>query len=218
MNIYEKLLAIQTELKAPKNQFNSFGKYSYRSAEDILEALKPLCSKYGAVLFLKDKINNINERYYVEATAILVDVEKPEDKIEVTASARESQDKKGVDDSQITGATSSYARKYALNGLFNIDDTKDADTDNFKNQQNNTPKQEPPVITAGTLEQIKILTQNLAVLTNKSYEEVMAATLEKYKIVDITKIKNEDGLALIKVITGWVQQSKQEKQKETVNQ
>lgn len=130
MNIFEKLLCIQIELKAPKNQYNSFGKYNYRNCEDILEAVKPICKKYGAVLVLRDKPFVVNERYYVETTATLYDCEKPEDHIFVTASAREEETKKGMDGSQVTGASSSYARKYALNGLFDIDDTKDSDTTN----------------------------------------------------------------------------------------
>lgn len=130
MNIFEKLLCIQIELKAPKNQYNSFGNYNYRNCEDILEAVKPICKKYNAVLVLRDKPVVINDRYYVETTATLYDCEKPEDHIWVTASAREEETKKGMDGSQVTGASSSYARKYALNGLFDIDDTKDSDTTN----------------------------------------------------------------------------------------
>jgi len=128
--IYEKLLNIQNELKAPKSQFNDFGKYKYRNAEDILEAVKPLCFKYKATLTLTDEIVLIGERYYVKATATLTDNEKPELKIWTTAYAREEESKKGMDGSQVTGASSSYARKYALNGLFNIDDTKDSDSTN----------------------------------------------------------------------------------------
>jgi len=128
--IYEKLLNIQNELKAPKSQFNDFGKYKYRNAEDILESVKPLCFKYKATLTLSDEIVLIGERYYVKATATLTDNEKPELKIWTTAYAREEESKKGMDGSQVTGASSSYARKYALNGLFNIDDTKDSDSTN----------------------------------------------------------------------------------------
>lgn len=134
MNIYEKLLAIQNELKAPKNQFNSFGKYSYRSCEDILEAVKPINKKYNAVLIIKDDIQIIGERYYVKAVAILADCEKPGESIIATAYARENEAKTGMDTSQLTGSTSSYARKYCLNGLFNIDDNKDADTEAFAKQ------------------------------------------------------------------------------------
>ena len=123
----------QAELKAPKNQYNSFGKYNYRSCEDILEAAKPINKKHGLVLLLTDKPVCIGERYYIEATARLYDTES-DLFLEATASAREADTKKGMDDSQVTGTASSYARKYALNGLFNIDDTKDADTDAYKKQ------------------------------------------------------------------------------------
>ena len=123
----------QSELKAPKNQYNSFGKYNYRSCEDILEAAKPINKKHGLVLLLTDKPVCIGQRYYIEATARLYDTESDQ-YIEATASARESDTKKGMDDSQVTGTASSYARKYALNGLYNIDDTKDADTDAYKKQ------------------------------------------------------------------------------------
>ena len=137
MNIYEKLSEIQAKLKAPKSQYNSFGKYNYRNAEDILEAVKPLCKEYKAVLIISDKINAIGTRHYVEATATLIDLEKPEDKISITSSAREDEDLKGMTNAQITGSTSSYARKYALNGLFDIDDTKDSDYLNTGNIKDN---------------------------------------------------------------------------------
>ena len=132
MNIYEKLLNIQNELKAPKNQFNKFGNYKYRNAEDILEAVKPICLKYKAVINVRDTIIQIGDRYYVEATAYITDVEKPADYIENRACAREEENKKGMDSSQVTGATSSYARKYALNGLLCIDDTKDTDSEEYQ--------------------------------------------------------------------------------------
>ena len=125
----KELLQIQSELKAPKGQYNSFGKYKYRSCEDILEAVKPLCVKYGVILTLSDEIVQVGERYYIRATAKL-QKEGCTD-VSVTAYAREALEKKGMDDSQITGTASSYARKYALNGLFCIDDTKDADTDEY---------------------------------------------------------------------------------------
>lgn len=124
-------MEIQHRLKAPKGQYNSFGKYKYRSCEDILEAVKPILHEVGCSLTLTDEVVLIGDRYYIKATARL----KGEDTDEVTtAYAREDQDKKGMDGSQITGTASSYARKYALNGLFCIDDTKDADTDEYANQ------------------------------------------------------------------------------------
>ena len=134
MNIYEKLSNIQNELKAPKGQYNKFGGYKYRSCEDILEAVKPICKKFNTVLVLGDKLENIGERYYIKAMAELIDCEGENSSICNNAYAREEESKKGMDGSQITGTASSYARKYALNGLFNIDDTKDADTDEFTQQ------------------------------------------------------------------------------------
>ena len=141
LSIYEKLLKIQTELKAPKNQVNKFGGYNYRSCEDILESVKPLLDKYNCTLKISDELVNIGERYYIKATATLINIEKY-DMIENTAFAREEESKKGMDGSQITGATSSYCRKYCLNGLFLIDDTKDADTEEFREQQEKKPKKE----------------------------------------------------------------------------
>lgn len=129
MAILEKLAAIQAELKAPKSQYNSFGKYHYRKCEDILEAVKPLLQKHGCVLTLKDEVVLVGDRYYIKATATL---KEPESAGEISSSAfaREEEKKAGMDGSQITGASSSYARKYALNGLFAIDDTADSDTTN----------------------------------------------------------------------------------------
>lgn len=125
--LVKKIIEIQSTLKAPKGQMNKFGNYRYRSSEDILEAVKPLLKEQGLILNLSDEICLIGERYYVKATATITD---GTDKLEVTAYAREADDKKGMDSSQVTGATSSYARKYALNGLLCIDDTKDADATN----------------------------------------------------------------------------------------
>lgn len=152
LSLTEKLMRIQTELKAPKGQFNSFGNYKYRSAEDILEAVKPLLAKYRCAVLLADSVNVVGEeqtettktlRTYICATAKFVDVDS-DGVISVSASAREPLAKKGMDESQITGTASSYARKYALNGLFCIDDTKDADTDEYHKQttvkQTTTPK------------------------------------------------------------------------------
>ena len=120
-----KLSRIQAELKAPKSQRNNFGNYNYRSCEDILEAVKPLLAREGLVLTITDSIEMVGNRYYVKATATVTDGEKS---ISTTAYAREADGRKGMDESQVTGSSSSYSRKYALNGLFCIDDTKDADT------------------------------------------------------------------------------------------
>ena len=133
-NIYLKLMAIQKELKAPKNLKNSFGNYYYRNAESILEALKPLEVKYKVITVLSDEIVEIGGRVYVKTIASLIDAENDNEPLTVTAYAREAETKKGMDDAQVTGATSSYARKYALNGLFLLDDTKDDDTDEYTAQ------------------------------------------------------------------------------------
>jgi hypothetical protein len=125
--ITKKLMSVQSELKAPKEQFNKFGNYAYRNCEDILEALKPILRKYEVALIIEDEISLIGDRFYIKAVCTLTD---GSESIKTSAYARESLDKKGMDDSQITGSTSSYARKYALNGMFLIDDNKDADTTN----------------------------------------------------------------------------------------
>ena len=149
-NLTAKLMMIQSELKAPKGQYNDFGKYNYRNCEDILNALKPHLMKYKCVVLLTDELAIIGSRFYVRATAQLVDTES-NNTISVNAYAREEETKKGMDGSQITGSASSYARKYALNGLFAIDDTKDSDyTNQFGKEpqppqpQYQAPKQEPP--------------------------------------------------------------------------
>ncbi len=133
-DLVKKLVAIQSRLKAPKNQYNSFGKYKYRSCEDILEALKPLANEQGCTITIEDSPIMVGEWHYIQATATLSDGYNSKS---VKAYARESETKSGMDASQITGTASSYARKYALNGLFAIDDTKDADT------MDNRPKVEP---------------------------------------------------------------------------
>lgn len=134
MNFSERVVALQNELKAPKSRYNSFGKYAYRSCEDIVEAVKPLCLKWGLRLNISDTIVYFGGeagRYYVKATATLTNGDQY---ITSEGWAREEETKKGMDGSQITGTASSYARKYALNGLFLIDDTKDADTDEYAKQ------------------------------------------------------------------------------------
>lgn len=134
--LLKKLQKVQSELKAPRNQYNQFGKYQYRNCEDILESVKPILQKYGLVIIFNDDIFFENGRYYVKSTIKLYDVESNDSSyIENHAFAREEENKKGMDGSQITGASSSYARKYALNGLFAIDDAKDSD---FTNQHTNS--------------------------------------------------------------------------------
>ena len=172
MNVYEKLMTVQTKLRAPKGQYNSFGKYSYRSCEDILEALKPLLAEVGAIVNVTDEIKLIGDRYYVEATASFIDTETGERMI-AKASAREAETKKGMDDSQVTGSVSSYARKYALNGLFAIDDNKDADSTNTHGKEIK-PNMTPTGITEAQL-------KRLLAIGNKAgiKKEVVEGTVRK---------------------------------------
>lgn len=156
MSITKKLLEIQSRLKAPKNLYNSFGKYKYRNLEGILEAVKPLLTEYGCTLFIDDDILQRGDRLYVEATATLTDIDD-NSHIQVSGFARESATKKGMDDSQITGTASSYARKYALGGLFLLDDTKDADTDEYHVQthQSGTNKEKKEDMAKVDIEALK---------------------------------------------------------------
>jgi len=133
LNIRQKLMRIQVELKAPKNLYNSFGKYKYRNAEGIQEALKPLEKEYNVTTILSDSVEEVGGRVYICASATFSDCDSG-DVIIVKAYAREANEKKGMDDAQVTGASSSYARKYALNGLFLLDDTKDVDTEEYQEQ------------------------------------------------------------------------------------
>lgn len=138
----KELFAIQQKLNAPKTQYNKFGNYYYRSCEDILKGVKPLLAETNCVLTITDEIKQLGERFYIEATATLMTSGGV--KISVKGIARESLTKKGMDDSQITGTASSYARKYALNGLFAIDDSKDADTNAYHKQSNQPQRQQKP--------------------------------------------------------------------------
>lgn len=200
MSIYLKLVNVQNELKAPKGQYNSFGKYKYRNQEDILEAVKPLLLEHNLTLFIKDEVILIGERYYIKSTCILIDTENGE-KIENSALARESETKKGMDDSQITGSTSSYARKYALNGLFLIDDTKDADTDEFtkrtKNETtNNTQTDE--IASEKQIAFVRNLLQKEAEKKNVSLEKMEEAYSNKLHIKNLNELTRKMASSLIK--------------------
>ena len=165
-NIYQKLLAIQNELKAPKSQFNKFGGYSYRSCEDILEAVKSLLVKYQATIILQDKIELIGDRYYIKATARFIDAESGET-IETEALARESENIKGMQASQITGATSSYARKYVLGSLLLLDDCKDDDAIHGK-EDNNKSQSHSQIDTTSTKKLSDKQLARLYALANKA--------------------------------------------------
>lgn len=194
----EKLLAVQAELKAPKSQYNNFGKYAYRNAEDIVEAVKPLAKKHGVLLTLSDEVVIIGERTYIRATAKVTDINDNEKFIETNAYAREPENKKGMDESQITGAASSYARKYALNGLFAIDDTKDAD--NMNNSDKPTKSTDDDELKSLKKQIIKVCTT----VGGQKNEELMATLKEFTKngnpnaLKDINKAK--ECLAAIKKI------------------
>ena len=184
MDVYKKLLAVQAELKAPKGQYNSFGKYKYRSCEDILEAVKPILAKVGATLVVGDELLIMGERYYIKAVATFMDAETG-DKVTNTAYAREEETKKGMDGSQITGTASSYARKYCLNGLFLIDDTKDADTDAYKVQQDKADQKQVITSDDGHVRYINGCDVQIKAKNNKWYgievvkTEQLQALLEK---------------------------------------
>lgn len=176
---YARLAEIQRTLNAPKNQYNSFGKYRYRSCEDILEGVKPLLS--GLFLSISDEIVPIGDRYYVKATATITDGESSHT---ATAMAREEESKKGMDAAQVTGATSSYARKYCLNGLFGIDDSKDADTDEHKNQQNKPQQQTQPKAPPAPDAALSAFTE--AAMKKATLEELKQAFAKAWQMLDGT--------------------------------
>lgn len=130
MNIYGKLTSLQNELQCGKNNYNAFGKYKYRSCSDVLEALKPLLLKHGLATFINDELVYIDGRFYIKATVKVINIDKPDEMIEASALAREGDSQSGMSPAQITGSASSYARKYALNAMFNIDDVEDDDATN----------------------------------------------------------------------------------------
>lgn len=190
VTIYKKLLNIQKELNVPKGQYNKFGGYSYRNAEDILNAIKPLLWENECTAFFrKDIIDQVGDRYYLVATFDFVDISTGE-KITVEARAREEEKKKGMDASQITGAASSYARKYALNGIFLIDDAKDADTNEYQKQQKQgaNTKQQKQYINDNQLQQIYNGINQLAQMTNQNPDIVASGILVRYNINDFRAV------------------------------
>lgn len=182
--IGEKLMRIQTEIKAPKNLYNSFGKYNYRNAEGICEAVKPYLKKENVSLVLEDDIVAVGGRVYVKATATLTDNESNET-VTASAYAREAEEKKGMDDSQITGTASSYARKYALNGLLLLDDTKDADSDEYKNEEKAKAAQKKDDVEKQVISDTKT-----AALLNKCEAEgvLVDVILKLYKVPNLESL------------------------------
>lgn len=200
-NITQKLIKIQAELKAPKGQNNDFGNYKYRSAEDILEAVKPLLSEQGLLMTITDIIEQVGERYYIQAKVILTD---GEDTVEVTGYARESLNKKGMDDSQITGTASSYARKYAMNGLFLIDDTKDSDSNENRTERENRAKKAD--VEAEREKQAKIAK------LNAQYERALkAANNNEAPMELLTKWNKLPKAAALKEIAEWINENTEKK-------
>ena len=192
-NINNLLVEVQSELKAPKSQYNSFGKYNYRSTEDILEGLKPILKEKNLVLVVFDDVVQVSDRVYIKSTAKL---SYDQETIEVTAFARESLTKKGMDDSQIIGTASSYARKYALNGMFLIDDSKDADSDEFskqnKSQKDSEQKSKQPKI---ILEEVKMSLNDLVKKTGGNYTAISAYLLKHVKADNFNEL-NVDQIQL----------------------
>ena len=198
MSIYKELREVQQKLKAPKGQKNTFGNYNYRSAEDILEAVKPLLHGAGLTMIVSDELINQGDRYYVKASATIFNDQG--ETLVATGLAREAFDKKGMDDAQITGSASSYARKYALNGLFNIDDTKDADTNEYTN---NAPKMTPKeradsrqeVWDAGSLPRAKKKINEM--LTDKGYDTAIAKLTFVKSVLSKETIDTEEDCNLV---------------------
>ena len=173
-SVYAKLLSVQRELKAPKSQWNEFSKFYYRKAEDIMEALKPICEKYQCVTFISDSLEYSGERLHIKSTAVFVDVETGE-RLECSAVARESLARKGMDDSQISGATSSYARKYALGALFLLDDSADIDSleDGDKVDEKASKKRKKGNAPEKSIDEMKVEANDL-LKAAKSREDVVA--------------------------------------------
>lgn len=200
MEIYKKLMGLQTELKAPKNQRNNFGNYNYRSCEDILEAVKPLLDKYKVALTIKDEVVLIGDRYYIKATSTLIDIDTGET-VEASAFARESEDKRGMDASQLTGATSSYARKYSLNGLLCIDDNKDADSTNMHGKDTIKVNMTPSGLSEAQLKRLLAIAHSKGInketvksqVKKKFGKDISELTKDEYNVVceGYEKIKNK---------------------------
>lgn len=211
VTIYKKLLNIQKELNVPKGQYNEFGGYSYRNAEDILNAIKPLLWENECTAFFrKDVIEQVGDRYYLVATFDFVDISTGE-KITVEARAREEEKKKSMDASQITGAASSYARKYALNGIFLIDDAKDADTNEYQKQQKQgaNTKQQKQYINDNQLQQIYNGINQLAQMTNQNPDIVASGILVRYSINDFRAVPTEHFNEVVNYIKSLMPQQNQ---------
>ena len=203
-NILKKLFDIQQELKVPKNQRNTFGNYNFRNCEDIMEASKPICKAHNCLLTCSDELIQVGDRYYVKAEATLYDLDS-EESISTTSQAREEETKKGMDASQITGASSSYARKYALNGLLQLDDNKDADT----NEYQKTTAKNVEMITEEQVKLIHVLFGKLEKLEKKAFKnfenkDAKVNIYKTYKVKSSKELTKQNGTKMIDLLKSKV--------------
>ena len=218
MAVHEKLKEIQTMLKAPKNLYNSYGGFSYRNAEDIYEAVKPLLNQLNMTLIINDSVQNVGTKNYIKATAYLTDCETGE-QLFSCALAREAETKKGMDDSQITGTASSYARKYALNGLFLLDDTKDEDSDECRKYKENKSKAEsaeptqPAAFKPATAQQIHKINEYImayaGMCEGASEGDIWNTLKKKYGFTKQSEISKELADQITKQVETWYKKKKE---------
>ena len=218
MAVHEKLKEIQTMLKAPKNLYNSYGGFNYRNAEDIYEAVKPLLNQLNMTLIINDSVQNVGTKNYIKATAYLTDCETGE-QLFSCALAREAEAKKGMDDSQITGTASSYARKYALNGLFLLDDTKDEDSDECRKYKENKSKAEsaeptqPAAFKPATAQQIHKINEYImayaGMCEGASEGDIWNTLKKKYGFTKQSEISKELADQITKQVETWYKKKKE---------
>ena len=218
MAVHEKLKEIQTMLKAPKNLYNSYGGFSYRNAEGIYEAVKPLLNQLNMTLIINDSVQNVGNKNYIKATAYLTDCETGE-QLFSCALAREAETKKGMDDSQITGTASSYARKYALNGLFLLDDTKDEDSDECRKYKENKSKAlsaeptQPAAFKPATAQQIHKINEYImayaGMCEGASEGDIWNTLKKKYGFTKQSEISKELADQITKQVETWYKKKKE---------
>lgn len=218
MAVHKKLKEIQTMLKAPKNLYNKYGGFNYRNAEGIYEAVKPLLNKLDMTLIISDSIQAVGAKNYVQATACLTDCETGE-QLSSCAFAREAEAKKGMDDSQITGTASSYARKYALNGLFLLDDTKDEDSDECREYKENKSKAEsaestqPAAFKPATAQQIHKINEYImayaGMCEGASEGDIWNILKKKYGFAKQSDISKELAERITKQVEAWYKKKKE---------
>lgn len=217
MAVHEKLKEIQMMLKAPKNLYNKYGGFNYRNAEGIYEAVKPLLNQLNMTLVINDSVQNVGTKNYIKATAYLTDCETGE-QLFSCALAREAETKKGMDDSQITGTASSYARKYALNGLFLLDDTKDEDSDECRKYKENKSKTEPaeqtqPAFKPATAQQIHKINEYImayaGMCEGASEGDIWNTLKKKYGFTKQSEISKELANQITKQVEAWYKKKKE---------